>query len=69
VTPEKGLVVPSKPGEWERKSLSLKVSKPYEELFEKFRTYFQKEAKAIGDLDLRQEQFVLDKLSKLDYSP
>jgi hypothetical protein len=50
-------------GEWERQSLPLRVSEPYQELFAKFRNKFQQDMRAIGDPTLEQEVSILEKLS------
>ena len=49
-------------GEWERQSMDLKVSAHYKELFEKFKTYFEKEMEAIGDKTLTKEIEILNLL-------
>jgi Ca-activated chloride channel family protein len=48
--------------EWERLSMPLTVSAPYQELFSSFLDYFKAEALAIGDSDLDQEVDVLELL-------
>jgi len=62
VTLTGGIVIPVELGEWERQSLPLIVSDPYPELFGRFRDYFQREAQAIGDETLSQEEAILRKL-------
>jgi Ca-activated chloride channel homolog len=49
-------------GQWERQSLSLEVSKEYQDLFEDFKSYFNKEKNAIGDDTLNKESEILNKL-------
>jgi len=49
--------------QWERQSMSLTLSREYEELFEEFSEYFEKEMNAIGDDTLEQEVDILDKLN------
>lgn len=48
---------------WERKSIPLKVSAHYSEIFSRFKNYFANEANAIGDESLKQELEILEKLS------
>jgi len=62
VTLANGIVIPVELGEWERQSLPLAVSEPYPELFGRFRDYFQREAQAVGDSTLEQEEEILKKL-------
>src|SRR3989338_8728590 len=50
-------------GKWERQSLKLKVSTPYKQLFGMFKSYFDGEAKLIGDETLKLEIEILGKLS------
>ncbi|HWQ20830.1 MAG TPA: VWA domain-containing protein [Methanotrichaceae archaeon] len=64
VTLERGIVVPVILGEWERQSMPLVVSEPYQKLFGMFGSYFEDERKAIGDDSLQQEQVLLEKLSR-----
>ena len=64
VTLETGIVVPVELGQWERQSLSLQVSEPYNKLFSLYSSYFESERKAIGDDNLQQEEVVLKKLSR-----
>ena len=52
-------------GEWERQSLSLRVSAPYGEIFRRFAAYFQGEIEVIGDGELEQEMDVLRRLEDL----
>jgi Ca-activated chloride channel homolog len=68
VTMERGIVVPVMLGEWERQSVPLQVSEPYRKLFGVFGSYFQDERTAIGDDTLKQEEILLDKLSKYEGS-
>lgn len=67
VSEESGIVVPpTKPmlGQWERESLGLKVSNKYKDMFKQFSTYFEQEAKVIGDKTLNQESEILKTLAK-----
>ena len=61
-----GIAIPSEAlfSQWERKSISLRVSQSYRSLFQRFTQYFENEARAIGDSDLNQELAILWKLSK-----
>ena len=49
-------------GRWERQSLPLMVSEPYQELFMEFRAYFEQEMNNVSDSNLSQELEILDKL-------
>jgi Ca-activated chloride channel family protein len=62
VTLANGIVIPVELGEWERQSLPLQVSEPYQEIFCQFKEYFQSEERALEDSNLEQEQAVLGKL-------
>ena len=48
---------------WERKSLPLKVSAEYVELFKRFKRYFKEEMSTIDDDSLEQEFKILNLLS------
>jgi len=65
VTPEGGIGAPEavELGEWERQSLPLTVSEPYQNLFKVFGSYFENESDALGDIDLQQEEIILEELS------
>jgi Ca-activated chloride channel family protein len=63
VNHEIGIIVPPiTMGRWERQSLPLVVSKPYQELFSAFRDYFKQEMSNLGDDALNQELQMLDEL-------
>ncbi len=62
VTLANGIVIPVELREWERESLPLTVSMPYQELFAEFADYFHEERQAIGDDTLDQEEAILRKL-------
>lgn len=62
VDEEDGIVIPPELGTWERQSLPLVVSQPYEDIFRYFSDYFADEMYAIGDRNLEQELDVLDTL-------
>lgn len=62
VTMTEGIVVPVELGQWERQSMPLIVSDPYQELFGRFLRYFQSESEAIGDRTLVQEEKILRRL-------
>ncbi len=66
VDEEKGIVVPPIIGpqlnQWERQSIALQVSSHYQDLFRRFKTYFESEMKALGDNNLTQEVDVLNNL-------
>jgi Ca-activated chloride channel homolog len=51
--------------DWERQSVSLRVSRPYSRLFDKFYGYFEEEMNEIGDYNLEQELDILETL--VDY--
>ena len=53
-------------GTWERKSLALRVSDEFKQLFTDFTHYFELEMQALGDETLQQELDVLQLLSTLD---
>lgn len=61
---ENGIIVPPdiQLGQWERRSIPLKVFEQYKELFGEFQTYFEKEKRIIGDDALGQEITILEKL-------
>lgn len=62
---EEGIKAPDfSKSKWERTSKRLEVSQPYKEAFAKFKIYFDKEIKAIGDDSLSQEDEILDLLIK-----
>ena len=65
---EIGIIVPIEPqlGEWERQSISLRVSQEYKDLFDEFSVYFEKEMNAIGDESLSKELLLLKTLA--DYT-
>lgn len=64
INKETGIIIPPpvQLGQWERQSIPLGVSSQYKELFSEFKTYFEKEKKAIGDDALGQEITILEKL-------
>ncbi len=63
VNDEIGIIVPPITlGRWERQSLPLVISEPYQELFTKFREYFEQEMYNLNDDTLSQELEILDKL-------
>jgi Ca-activated chloride channel family protein len=64
VDDEDGIIVPPELGTWERQSLPLTVSRPYEDLFRYFGDYFADEMAAVGDYSLDQELDVLDTLCR-----
>jgi len=65
VDDESGIIVPPITlGQWERQSLPLLVSEPYQELFTEFRDYFEKEMNDLNDDTLNQEIEILDELIK-----
>jgi Ca-activated chloride channel family protein len=65
VDDESGIIVPPITlGQWERQSLPLLVSEPYQELFTEFRDYFEKEMNDLNDDELNQELKILDELIK-----
>ncbi|MGD9128992.1 MAG: VWA domain-containing protein [Candidatus Woesebacteria bacterium] len=67
VSMEKGIALPEpidQLGQWERQSMTLRVSGQYRELFKEFRGYFIAEIEAIGDDSLEREVGVLEKLSR-----
>ena len=51
-------------GENERSSVKLAVSSEYSQNFKKFKEYFEKEMKEIGDDEMKQEIEILDMLIK-----
>ncbi|MFH1403388.1 MAG: VWA domain-containing protein [Candidatus Altiarchaeota archaeon] len=51
-------------GEWERQSVSLRVSKAYMDLFDEFQDYFEDEMDELDDETLEQEVDVLEKLAE-----
>jgi Ca-activated chloride channel family protein len=65
VDDKSGIIVPPITlGQWERQSLPLLVSEPYQELFTEFRDYFEKEMNDLNDDELNQELEILDDLIK-----
>jgi Ca-activated chloride channel family protein len=69
VSKKKGIVICpperiKKLGKWERKSVPLKVSEEYRELFMVFSVYMADEMKALGDKTLRRELDLLAGLIK-----
>jgi Ca-activated chloride channel family protein len=59
-----GIIIPDEyVGQWERQSLSLAVSSPYQQLIKKFSQYFASEMNAIEDRDLGQELDILNRLA------
>lgn len=64
VSSESGIVIPQDPflTHWERKSMLLRVSPMYKDVFSRFKEYFMTEKQAIGDEALQQEISLLDKL-------
>lgn len=66
VSDDTGIIVPVEYnlGQWERQSLPLTVSKPYQQLFREFARYFESEIRAIGDNTLYQEVDILNYLSQ-----
>jgi Ca-activated chloride channel family protein len=64
VDEEDGIIVPPELGTWERQSLPLTVSRPYEDLFRYFGDYFADEMATVGDYSLDQELDVLDTLCR-----
>jgi Ca-activated chloride channel family protein len=63
VTLANGIVIPVELGEWERQSLPLRVSEPYQKLFAEFRNKFQQDIRGMGDPTLEQDVSILEKLS------
>jgi Ca-activated chloride channel family protein len=62
---ERGIIVPPLTlGQWERQSLPLVVSEPYQELFTEFRVYFEQEMDDLNDDALNQELEILDELTE-----
>lgn len=64
INQEIGLIDPDaiQLGEWERQSISLRVSKEYKNLFKEFKNYFEREMSFIDDDELSQEIEIMDKL-------
>ena len=62
-----GITIPFDTGfsQWERQSVSLRVSTPYHWIFEVFREYFEDEMNAIRDYTMEQELEILDTLCRL----
>lgn len=62
--PAAGIESPSRNdlGRWERESATLQVSSTYEERIETFERYYEREAAAIGDRSLEQEEQILERL-------
>jgi Ca-activated chloride channel homolog len=67
INEDTGIIVPRRValGEWERQSLPLMVSPPYQELFSSFLSYFTREKGNIGDDSLSQETKILETLVHL----
>lgn len=63
VSLESGIVVPVKPGRWERQSIPLHVTDHYKKLFKLFVEHFKREMEASGDETLGHELAVLEKLT------
>ncbi len=63
---DNGIPIPdtSSLGQWERQSLPLQVSDRYQHYFGTFLSYFQQEAREIGDESLNRELGVLERLSR-----
>ena len=63
VDDDSGIIVPPVTlGQWERQSLPLLVSEPYQELFTEFRAYFEEEMYSLNDDALNQELDILYEL-------
>jgi len=54
---------------WEQTSLPLQVSSPYDQIFIRFKNYFEQEAQEIGDATLNRERDILSKLTTLPSVP
>jgi Ca-activated chloride channel family protein len=60
VREDTGIVLPNENiSQWERSSISLRVSSPYRMIFRDFADYFESEMRAINDYDLDQELAIL----------
>ncbi|MFC1976712.1 VWA domain-containing protein [Chloroflexota bacterium] len=59
-----GITVPPMLDQWERQSMSLRVSGPYPRLFGEFLSYFEGEMYALNDDTLGQESDILRELSR-----
>lgn len=57
---EKGIIIPPELGRWERQSISLRVARPYRDLFGVFYRHFEQEKDILGDSTLQQELDILD---------
>ena len=68
ITLANGIVIPVELGEWERQSMPLRISEPYQELFQEFANYFKSEMQLTGDQNLQQEQLILEKLGRSEGS-
>jgi Ca-activated chloride channel family protein len=68
ITLDSGIVIPVELGEWERQSMPLRISEPYQELFQEFANYFKSEMQLTGDQNLQQEQLILEKLGRSEGS-
>jgi Ca-activated chloride channel family protein len=53
--------------DWERQSLSLRVSYHYRSIFQDFTDYFSDEIEYIGDDTMEQELYVMDTLTRFHY--
>jgi Ca-activated chloride channel homolog len=64
INKDTGIIVPPDIllGQWERQSLPLMVSEPYQKLFGSFLNYFNREISAIGDASMSQEVAILETL-------
>jgi hypothetical protein len=56
------VLLPENITQWERTSLSLRVSSPYRMIFSDFANYFESEMEAIDDYSLDQELAILNTL-------
>jgi Ca-activated chloride channel family protein len=64
VNEDTGIKIPGETvGQWERQSMSLRVSEPWTRIFCDFTDYFREELKAIGDHELEQELDVINIIS------
>jgi Ca-activated chloride channel family protein len=61
--PDEG-VERAEPGQWEQGSVDLRVTEPYGQRIDRFRTYFAGEVEALGDDAMQQELDVLDRLAE-----
>lgn len=52
------------PGQWEEGGVDLRVTEPYGQRIERFRTYFAGEMAALGDDSMQQDLDVLDRLAE-----